>query len=487
MMSDTRKSRRRQIMTKRTLITTGLSMLVWGFSVLSWPSISNAVEARLTDDAHTSSAQPNQNFGASPSLEITSTQNTYIKFDLSPLPSGTVGSDVAKATLKIWVRRVTTTGSFDIRRVAGAWIEESITANTAPSLGAIEATPTVTEVRSFIVVELTQLVKDWLDGMLANNGIALVPVGAIDVALDSKEDPRTGNEPMLHVTLARVGGSGTANTIPKFTAAATLGNSVITDNNGNVGIGTATPGVALHIDRTIDTNFNAGSGDTHQIIFVRNPSSTASPAASGIRFSAGPPSNPGVGAIGVVRTGGDAGALFFITGNVGPTSREQMRITAGGEVGIGTVSPADLLHVAGDVRVGTGTTGCVKDADATVIAGTCSSDLRMKANVQPFGPVLDKLIQLQPVSFQWKANEYPELHLGRSRSFGLVAEEVEEVLPELVTQDAKGYKAVRYNKLPFLLLQALKEQQAQIRQLQAENETLKHRLDALETKRNRAR
>jgi len=101
-----------------------------------------------------------------------------------------------------------------------------------------------------------------------------------------------------------------------------------------------------------------------------------------------------------------------------------------------------------------------------VIAGTCSSDARLKKDVEPFPAVLERVVQLRPVHFFWRAEEYPELKLGTERSYGLVAQEVEAVFPELVTEDERGFKAVRYGQLPFLLLQALRE-------LKAENDSLR--------------
>ncbi len=142
---------------------------------------------------------------------------------------------------------------------------------------------------------------------------------------------------------------------------------------------------------------------------------------------------------------------------------------ATGNVGIGTGSPADKLHVAGDIRVGTGATGCVKDADASVIAGVCSSDRRLKQGVTPFTRSLEAVARLQPVSFTWRADEFPERQFGHARSFGLIAQDVEAVLPDLVTTDADGYKAVKYNQLPFYMLQAIKD-------LKAENDALKEQL-----------
>ncbi|MFQ5729109.1 MAG: tail fiber domain-containing protein, partial [Waddliaceae bacterium] len=126
-----------------------------------------------------------------------------------------------------------------------------------------------------------------------------------------------------------------------------------------------------------------------------------------------------------------------------------------------------------NIVVGSGTTGCVMDANSTVIAGICSSDMRLKKDVQPFHNILGSLTMLQPVHFKWKADEYPEFAFGTSTSFGLVAQNVEKVLPELVTEDDKGFKAVKYNKLPLLMLQAIKE-------LKAENDLLKKRLETLE-------
>lgn len=144
-------------------------------------------------------------------------------------------------------------------------------------------------------------------------------------------------------------------------------------------------------------------------------------------------------------------------------------------------SSVTLVETRGDMRVGAGTTvGCVQDGDGTVIAGVCASDARLKTDVRPFAPLLEKLVQLQPVYFHWKPEEYPELQLGSARSFGLIAQEAEKLLQELVTEESRGYKAVRYNMLPLMLLQAMKEQQEQVKELRAENTDLKARLEALE-------
>ena len=150
----------------------------------------------------------------------------------------------------------------------------------------------------------------------------------------------------------------------------------------------------------------------------------------------------------------------------------------GGNVGIGTFNAfptiTDKLQVFGDIRVGTaGTNGCLKNFAGTGIAGTCSSDRRLKKDITPFAPALDKVAALQPVTYFWRANEFPNRHFGNGRNYGLIAQDVEAVLPELVATESDGYKAIDYSELPLLTIQAVKE-------LKAENDALKKRVDALE-------
>ena len=93
--------------------------------------------------------------------------------------------------------------------------------------------------------------------------------------------------------------------------------------------------------------------------------------------------------------------------------------------------------------------------------------------VDSFGRALEQVARLQPVHFYWRADEYADRHFGSSQSLGLIAQDVEAVLPELVTTDEQGYKAVRYHALPMVLLQAVKD-------LKAEHDDLKGRLELQE-------
>jgi hypothetical protein len=169
-------------------------------------------------------------------------------------------------------------------------------------------------------------------------------------------------------------------------------------------------------------------------------------------------------------------SMRFYTTSAGSTAAfNRMAIMHDGRVGIGTTTPLDRLDVRGDIRLGTGTTGCLRDADGTGIAGTCLSDRRFKRDVVPFDSTLDKLARLTPVHYRWRASEFPDRHFGSGLSYGLLAQDVESVFPDLVTTGPEGYQAVNYSKLPLLTIQAVKE-------LKAENDALRARADALEAR-----
>jgi hypothetical protein len=93
------------------------------------------------------------------------------------------------------------------------------------------------------------------------------------------------------------------------------------------------------------------------------------------------------------------------------------------------------------------------------------SDNRFKKNVLPLQQALDKIMQLNPVFYDWK-NVEDFKFTDRSRQIGFLAQELEQVIPEVVSTDSEGYKAVNYSKLTAVLTAAIKEQQLQIQQLQ---------------------
>lgn len=180
-----------------------------------------------------------------------------------------------------------------------------------------------------------------------------------------------------------------------------------------------------------------------------------------------------VGTLVVRSTSAIAGHVALAVQNNAGT--ELMRVLQSGDVGIGTSSPGRKLGVGGDVRVGEGgTTGCVDDGDGTVLAGACVSDARLKRDIRPLSGALEKVAALRPVSYEWRSEDYPDMFLGSGRKIGLLAQDVEEVLPELVSRDKQGFRRVNFGaEMDMFVIQAIKEQQAQIEALRAEINRLK--------------
>jgi uncharacterized coiled-coil protein SlyX len=116
------------------------------------------------------------------------------------------------------------------------------------------------------------------------------------------------------------------------------------------------------------------------------------------------------------------------------------------------------------------------------------SDERLKKNIEPLKSSLDKVAALNGVSYEWKA----ENTSGRDRQIGLIAQEVEAFIPEVVYTDNKGYKSLAYDRLVPVLVEAVKEQQKAIDEknhIVAEQKTaldaLTAKLEKLETRLNR--
>lgn len=93
-------------------------------------------------------------------------------------------------------------------------------------------------------------------------------------------------------------------------------------------------------------------------------------------------------------------------------------------------------------------------------------------------------MKLQGVNYDWKVEEFPDLKFSAGRQVGLIAQDTEKVIPEVVTTDNNGYKGISYEKLTPILVEAIKEQQKQMEDIKAENIALKVRIDKLENKVN---
>ena len=128
----------------------------------------------------------------------------------------------------------------------------------------------------------------------------------------------------------------------------------------------------------------------------------------------------------------------------------------------------DGLSTTSDVQfdslgVGVAATGTTGEIVATGdITAYYSSDERLKDNITPLSNALDKINQIGGYEFDWNSDSS---HSGHD--VGVIAQEIEKVLPEVVVDRDTGYKAVRYDKIVALLINAIKEQQLQIDELRS--------------------
>ena len=112
--------------------------------------------------------------------------------------------------------------------------------------------------------------------------------------------------------------------------------------------------------------------------------------------------------------------------------------------------------------------------------GTTTSSARFKQDVRDMGDASDVLMKLRPVTFRYREDAVGAEE-AKTTQYGLIAEEVAEVAPELVAPDLEGKPySVKYHELPALLLNEVQEQQRIIEEQQQVIAALSARLDALE-------
>jgi len=126
-----------------------------------------------------------------------------------------------------------------------------------------------------------------------------------------------------------------------------------------------------------------------------------------------------------------------------------------------------------------GTTALVVQGNMTVNGTNYNSDARFKQHIQPLQGALEKVTALQGVQYEMRVKEFPDRNFQPGTEIGLIAQEVEKVLPELVRTDTEGYKSVDYAKLVPVLIEGVKAQQSQIQTLQEQNRRQQEKMDQL--------
>ncbi len=166
------------------------------------------------------------------------------------------------------------------------------------------------------------------------------------------------------------------------------------ERTGNVGIGTSSPNSKLHVNGDGSTiAFRVQNNGSSKLIVGTNGGVTIG------TFNDNPPSNG-----------------LYVSGNVG----------------IGTSTPSYKLHVAGRLK-----TDGINE----------TSDIRLKKNINTIEQALDKVMLMRGVTYEWKDD-----NRRKGERIGLIAQEVEKILPEVVDADDNGYKSVQYSVMVALVI-----------------------------------
>ena len=160
------------------------------------------------------------------------------------------------------------------------------------------------------------------------------------------------------------------------------------------------------------------------------------------------------------------GNISFRVKNAGDPSA--MVITSGGDVGIGVNSPDNSLTVNGNAdKPGGGSWGTY-------------SDVRLKRLTGSFDAGLSQILKVKPVRYHYKEDNALGIR-DRDEHVGLVAQEVQKVIPEAVTENSQGYLLVNNDPILWTMLNAIKEQQALINKQQRQIKQLTSQMGAILT------
>jgi hypothetical protein len=125
----------------------------------------------------------------------------------------------------------------------------------------------------------------------------------------------------------------------------------------------------------------------------------------------------------------------------------------------GSLNISGSVFITSSLGVGVAPSATVGRIDASNdVVAFSTSDIRFKKNITPIPNALDKLNKIGGYTFDWNPDpELTKLHGFKGHDIGVIAQEIEKVLPELVTTRDNGYKAVKYEKLVALLIESNKE------------------------------
>lgn len=206
---------------------------------------------------------------------------------------------------------------------------------------------------------------------------------------------------------------------------------------GKVGIGTASP----HSPLQVDVNMPMALSDTTMADFIAR---TSSGRGLNLRLDYRG-SSSGDGTLMFREDRAEADFLFV---NMLKTGLGQRVAFPVGNVGIATTNPIYKLQVNGEAHATT---------FSSPNAFNSASDLRFKKNIRPLSGSLGKIEAMEGVAYDWNTELYPDRGFNDKSQMGFIAQDVENIVPEVVATDSSGYKSIDYGRVVPLLVEAVKE------------------------------
>lgn len=243
--------------------------------------------------------------------------------------------------------------------------------------------------------------------------------------------------------LLNVAGTGTVGGVLTLTAN-------VFSSNTSTGSLVVTGGIGASGAINIGSSFAAGGTGSFGGIVTLTSGVASSSTTTGALVVTG-----GIGASGSIYSGGSVNATG--TGSFASITGTSLNIGSG-TVTCGVVNASSSITGA-SLSVGAGTVTCGNVNSSGTIQATgdiiaySGSDIRLKDNITPIDDPIGKLLQISGVKYDWKPESGYE-----GVDYGVIAQEIEKVLPEVVATrpGPEGYKAVRYEKIIPLLIEAIK-------------------------------
>jgi hypothetical protein len=286
----------------------------------------------------------------------------------------------------------------------------------------------------------------------------------------------------------------TTSRIQSFSTGSTAAaNLFINPDGGNVGIGTTNPGGVLHTSGTAG-NYMDRYGSGMHLLLRSTTGTVGAPAASvfgnivgrvtfqghnGTNFGSTTTSIAGVATETWTGTANGSRLDFYTTPNTTTAAANRMTIDQDGSVGIGITIPTHILHITGQGR-------------STNSAWATTSDIRLKDIHGQYDLGLDEILKINTVKFSYKKDN--PLKLPSDKEFtGIIAQELQKVIPEAVEETKDGYLTVNsdpvhwavinaikdlFNKYILPILEKNKEQDRKLASLQKANEEKTKKLEA---------